>query len=184
MAQPGPHHTAASVRSVHACTHARTHTRPRRLRAREKTVNAAGRPWARGSPGVGPGGHLTLSLLLVSGRFQQLLQQLPHHVLAGGGTQGGPHALVQEVLRQRQGECCADTGRGGPALRPTWEGLLGTHGTGHGTSKSVPATSRLEAAHGPSLPGSARAPRATRQAQAANDTESKCRNLDLRTIAP
>lgn len=61
---------------------------------------------AWGAPGHG-GSHLTLGLLLVPGCLQQLLQLLPHHLLAGGGAQRSSNAFIQEVLQQsREARLC------------------------------------------------------------------------------
>lgn len=95
-----------------------------------------------GEASRGSGSHLTLSLLLVSGCLQQLLQLLPHHVLARGGTQRGSNAFIQEVLQQSRGAwLCLRPGCG--SANRTWQGLPGAHASGH-CKDQVSSGQRLE----------------------------------------
>lgn len=62
--------------------------------------------------------HLSLRLLLVSRRLQQLLKLFPHQVLVGTSSQAHPNGLVEEVLQEEGGRRRRKASQEGPRHTP------------------------------------------------------------------
>lgn len=63
--------------------------------------------------------HLPFCLLVVSGRFQELLELLLHQVLAHTRPERRPDAFVEEVLEEQEAVTDHEAPAGGTGLGPT-----------------------------------------------------------------
>lgn len=81
--------------------------------------------------------HLPFCLLVVSGRFQELLELLLHQVLAHTRPERRPDAFVEEVLEEQEAVTDHEAPGGGPRsvpprllLVPSVQGRARPHGAG------------------------------------------------------